>query len=1038
MENHLIVGLGGTGGRVLAAYRKLVYERFSCLKPEGVWVDYLYVDSSASDLKMDEPKQWSTMGGSVKLSADSVVEIQAANLASYVNNRSRYAYLAPWLGNNDDWQRIINDPKIQDGAAGQKRRLGRLLFANGSTKFNTLIDSKVQELRKNPDGQRVTFHLVCGLAGGTGSGSIVDAIAQIRKAYPQSEDYKIMLYLLLPDEIPNKAWASTDNYQPNGYIALKELNALDFKKFKPWDVGERKIDVQQLDLDLPFYSAYLITEQNTENVAFDVQQVVPSSIAEFLFQKTIAIADVALTGNETESAREFFHSAERGENPDYKNYNGEQSHKFMTYGIKRLAIPEEEIKEFFGYSFTQQGIHSLLYKNLSAEKGYLNEPTITEDFSDYVSSRDISQKWCILRDYLCLSLLVLDEHKRDGWASIKETYAKEVDKILSITLEDDNIEFVDKLSAIENRTRAFFKKGFRSLNKEDGQGGVENFYALKRAHSIQPLCEYISSRIEEDLFTEWKNGARSILQVDGLLSALLRHLSKECDNLNNLKSNAQTELKKIEREIDGRKRDWANTGFFSKLGKKTGWGSTVDTNAQEFAICVKNKYMMMTWLYGYDFAIDLINNLIASIKLIQENVQAVITNLSLCANKVNAEVLSRCNEEPEAIQSRNGMVIKHYDANKVYTLCNRAINVSDINEANVDTFRANLVARLNSEKRTFGEVRQKLTVSQIMEVVDFVGNDLANKFFENKSVAEKIPAYSKLIGVNIIEKLREEYDGNSNGLKKLFETLVRHAAVMAKHNDTEVNDGDGAGIKQSTFIIVPEFKEDEKFFKVVIDSIKEAAARSNVKVSVGGRSNEIVVINLEANITPRYLTSVKVLRDAQERLFNSAYAKVAQFETQLEDYGELPDLFKEDDATKAKKEREARINAVPILLFAKGMNILIEKKDSETGKTVLQFVPKDEDGLPDFDKAIKLGKSIEKSIDKIDTSKMAALEEAVENSFKSEYKHISKLDELRKNIALEVKNIMIAHNNDLNDEMVQIFNRAFKEVKTKIEQQKAD
>ena len=45
---------------------------------------------------------------------DSIVKIPAANLADYVNNRSRFPYLAPWLGNSDDWRNIINDPKISD------------------------------------------------------------------------------------------------------------------------------------------------------------------------------------------------------------------------------------------------------------------------------------------------------------------------------------------------------------------------------------------------------------------------------------------------------------------------------------------------------------------------------------------------------------------------------------------------------------------------------------------------------------------------------------------------------------------------------------------------------------------------------------------------------------------------------------------------------------------------------------------------------------------------------------------------------------
>lgn len=55
MENHLLIGLGGTGGRVLAAFRKLMYERFNGeVKPKDLWLDYLYVDSSEQDLKMDE------------------------------------------------------------------------------------------------------------------------------------------------------------------------------------------------------------------------------------------------------------------------------------------------------------------------------------------------------------------------------------------------------------------------------------------------------------------------------------------------------------------------------------------------------------------------------------------------------------------------------------------------------------------------------------------------------------------------------------------------------------------------------------------------------------------------------------------------------------------------------------------------------------------------------------------------------------------------------------------------------------------------
>ena len=49
----------------------------------------------------------------------------------------------------------------------------------------------------------MTFHIVLGLAGGTGSGSVVDAVAQLRDLYPDSKRYKILLYALLPDAYPN-------------------------------------------------------------------------------------------------------------------------------------------------------------------------------------------------------------------------------------------------------------------------------------------------------------------------------------------------------------------------------------------------------------------------------------------------------------------------------------------------------------------------------------------------------------------------------------------------------------------------------------------------------------------------------------------------------------------------------------------------------------------------------------------------------------------------------------------------------------------
>ena len=45
MENHIIIGLGGTGGKVLRSFRKSIFNEFRILEPEDISLGYIYVDS---------------------------------------------------------------------------------------------------------------------------------------------------------------------------------------------------------------------------------------------------------------------------------------------------------------------------------------------------------------------------------------------------------------------------------------------------------------------------------------------------------------------------------------------------------------------------------------------------------------------------------------------------------------------------------------------------------------------------------------------------------------------------------------------------------------------------------------------------------------------------------------------------------------------------------------------------------------------------------------------------------------------------------
>ncbi len=916
MENHLLIGLGGTGGRVLAAFRKLMFEKFNGdVKPKDMWIDYLYMDSSEQDLKMKDPAQWSIMGKNIALDADSVIKIPAANLRDYVENRNRFKYLAPWLGDSNDWKNIINDPKISEGAAGQKRRLGRLLFANGSPEFNKMVGVKAQNLSYNPEGSKITYHVIAGLAGGTGSGSVVDVVAQLRKQFPNQSMNKVLLYLLLPEEHPNPKWASTNNYQPNGYVALTELSAMDLGAFKPWNVSERDYDVERLDLELPFYSAYLVTDSNRAGVRFDVGKVIPATIAELIFQKTVGVAlsDKKIGEGGTESSSNFFNDVEKGENPNYADYDTPHCFKFNGFGIKRLAIPEQEIKEYFGYSFANQAVLKLMYNNLSLESGFVDEPLVDDDFA-FVTKPEQKKKWFITREHLCLSQPILPDHQKEGWKSINDEFGI-VDNFRKKAISDDTLKHSDKLIAIRNLTKRFFDKDFRPI-AEAGQNGVLNFYDKKAKFGREPIVNKITEKINEDLMQLWASGEKSIVQLSGIVKTIIGYLDQEKAELLKMGASADDEIKRRDAIMEDMNKKWCSMGTLTKGLSSIGLNNSKDDIAIKYTTAVMEKYRFMTWKASYEFAKLLLDDLIRTMQVTKGDIDSTITQFQTAQETLIGAVNSRCIAESEEKQSLKGVVIKNYDAVKVQKIMKGAVSNEKDNKERIRLMTATLLGMLNPEKRNFREAADKLKAGAIISKLEEDGQAQANNFFANNVGQDYIPGYEKLIGVNIIQKLQDEFSGNDEGLKEKLSRLVRHAAITNTHRDVEVNNG--PKIRSSMFVILPDYDQDPAFLKNIEMLIRSLTDQGDIKVSYGGNSNEIVVVNLETNLTPRYLQNVYTLRESYNRLMVSKQGHVARFETQLEDYGgfaplsveeclkknKLPSLYKPTDKELEEMEKE--------------------------------------------------------------------------------------------------------------------------------------
>jgi hypothetical protein len=266
MANHMLIGLGGTGGRIVRSFRKKIYESFRCEDPNGVNIRYLYIDSSDELMKQDDP-DWKVLGRSVQLKKESQLLIKGMSLDTVLNDLSSYPGISPWLGDREQFRSILGTIGAENIFGGQKRRLGRFLFACKAPEFRQRVQSQVNALQLG-GMTATTFHVCCGLAGGTGSGSVVDVVSQIRSLYPH-EGCRIIIYAFLPEEYPDPNKAK-ENYHANGYAALLELNGLAVSAWRPHDVSG--ISPGRLQIQSPFDCCYLFSDVNEANQRVDVVQ----------------------------------------------------------------------------------------------------------------------------------------------------------------------------------------------------------------------------------------------------------------------------------------------------------------------------------------------------------------------------------------------------------------------------------------------------------------------------------------------------------------------------------------------------------------------------------------------------------------------------------------------------------------------------------------------------------------------------------------------------------------------------------------------
>jgi len=983
MTNHLIIGLGGTGGRIVREFRKNVFRAFKnvdCRPSEDanpvVYIDYLYVDSNDNDLNGQQEK-WKVLGESVALPAASKLRLDNANLNAVLDNLAGYPGIAPWLGDANTIRHMVANTSGVSGA-NQIRRFGRFLFASlqQENRFTDRIGQLVNALEVRSHSAQTEFHVCCTLACGTGSGSLIDAITQIRRLHPDSNTHPIYVYVLITDKPAISA--NKGNFYANQYAALLELNALRLGIFKPHDL--EAIHPTRLAVNDNFQVAFLISDKNEGNVPLKVEQQ-ENLVADFLYQKIVVLRNnLPDTIKKTHTFEDVAMYPCEPAGPLKK-----RSYFFGSFGIKRYAIPEEEIREKLLYTFSRQAVRQLQYNKWSDATGFLSDTAFNFDASSFVEKADNLQKWCLTDNHLLLEEDFMQgaaqsSNMKDWWHSnieagkdtVKSSYGKN-----------------DWLNQLDN-----YAKGRNQLYRTVG---VDSFYDGK-AKNKTDYARIITSKIEKDLFGYVFSGNYGIEHISKMLAALIEKVEKDSTRFSSCLIEGKEGVTQCEEnakiEDDKLKRYREN---FNKIGLIDLGKSTAILN--DYATALKNKYYWETRKKALGFGKELLVELKQSLTTLKSHVDTFRVYLSEASRDLDAQIEQRV-KDTEAINF-NDTLVPLMDATSVNQTIFELERNQDTRTSYAHAIRNEILNKLGEDK-SFAKLVQKMDKTQLFDLLSQESNKYSSQAHQLllHNAAEPI---KPILGISIIEKLYAQYGGMTEQLRQIITNLMTSAVSYLQFENAAIqpnqalNDAHAPNSPQGSItVFLPKLiaaPHLTTFRQALVSAFHAAIAGTVDIVDTTNNFNEITIVSTRYWFPLRLIRAIsnntQSLSVYYKNKMNVPDKKSVIQQIFLEDHQDLPDLLLLADGA-------ARQQALPYILIADGLGIIELLADPDTGAESAYLIIRKELGERPIFPPINLGfKNITEASTRLQPTVIDEVIERIKNKLnEAGYQHQAKKQEL--------------------------------------------
>lgn len=809
-NNHILVGLGGTGGKILKAFKMRMYEEFPEASDRNKQpVALVYVDSTDEMMGIGRP-DFRVMGQDASFVNNEFVYIKDVDVNKILDNIDNYPSVKGIVDNVSAVRTAIGS---LGQAAGQKRRAGRLLFAANASKYvHALKDAygRCDEISHN--SENTTIHIFAGLSGGTGSGSIVDAIVQARKHFP---DAIISVYAMVPEMNLPKANMDQGRYYQNGYAALNELNALQAGRLFPHDVtGIKEARLFTEKIKGVANGLTLYSNVNENGLTINSLQELPKIVSDYVYARIFLINNTDEVNGDMLRAYSFENMDDFAlEYDETMNAGADgqipvaRTKKINSFGIKRVMYPELRVLKHITYTIGESVLYQFKYNNWRENFGYVNEEANKDYRAEYFNDAHLA-KWMLDDKHLTYELKVLPSDKdypkfRDYWHDKAINYAEEAKK-------DSNA-----LNELDSILGEFFQKQFR------GTGVVEYYKGKERA--IPEIAKEIRRTIEHELFDKWKVGDISIIELQKVSKLLIERITETRKQLEEKLEKEHADLEEIMNDRDNNVSEWAQKGF---LRKKV-FGGNTNSLAEHQEILI-DLYTSQTSIVAWEFAMKLAAKLFVEIGKLDADISSFGQKINDAIDETERLVAAQ-RKVNKGLEDMKGAIIE-VSEEETMSGFEQDLRIDKIDMPNVARQLRETILPA-SEFTNFGVLAQDISVDSICKAFDLQLSAIIKTKHDERADSDK-----KVLGLNILTQLQQKLTTEEQ-IKQFALDIVKQSGVYLKLSNDEMqrqnirnnemtSEQFNASINKKTILVSIPSPDDNESLKLFADKLENAFKQS--------------------------------------------------------------------------------------------------------------------------------------------------------------------------------------------------------------------